>query len=98
MSKARWHKALTTSGEVIEESSAVDLVPRGAGKLKGDRRRLKKGSINQRVGFRFGSGWIHHSSHFEELWTLRYRIRRPIRESLMNAVFVLCRRFMTPEA
>jgi hypothetical protein len=25
----------------------------------------------QRIGFRFGSGWIHHSSHLEvELWTL----------------------------
>jgi hypothetical protein len=33
--------------------------------------RLKKGSINQRIGFRLGSGWIHHSSHIEvELWTL----------------------------
>jgi hypothetical protein len=33
--------------------------------------RLKKGSINQRIGFRLGSGWIHHSSHLEvELWTL----------------------------
>jgi len=32
---------------------------------------LKKGSINQRIGFRLGSGWIHHSSHLEvELWTL----------------------------
>ncbi|CAG8955157.1 hypothetical protein HYFRA_00007173 [Hymenoscyphus fraxineus] len=29
------------------------------------RRRLKKGSINQRIGFRLGSGWIHHSSHLE---------------------------------
>ena len=81
MSRARWHKALTNSDEVIEGSSAVDLVPRVAGKHEGDRRRLKKGSINQRIGFRFRSGWIHHSSHFEELWTLRYRIRGPIRES-----------------
>jgi hypothetical protein len=33
--------------------------------------RLKKGSINQRIRFRLGSGWIHHSSHIEvELWTL----------------------------
>jgi hypothetical protein len=44
-------------------------------------RRLKKGSINQRIGFRLGSGWIHHSSHLEvELWTLvsgvRYSSRR----------------------
>jgi len=33
--------------------------------------RLRKGSINQRIGFRLGSGWIHHSSHLEVgLWTL----------------------------
>ena len=31
---------------------------------------VRKGSINQRVDFRFRSGLIHHSSHFE-LWTLR---------------------------
>ena len=35
------------------------------------RGRSKKGSINQRIGFRLRSGWIHHSSHLEvELWTL----------------------------
>jgi hypothetical protein len=38
---------------------------------EGAHRGLKKGSINQRIGFRLGSGWIHHSSHLEvELWTL----------------------------
>jgi len=41
---------------------------------------LKKGSINQRVGFRLGSGWIHHSGHLEvEIWTLG--IGGPIHES-----------------
>jgi hypothetical protein len=31
----------------------------------------KKGSMNQRIGFRLGSGWIHHRSHLDvELWTL----------------------------
>ena len=40
---------------------------------------MRKGSINQRVDFRFGSGLIHHSSHFE-LWTLEYWIREdPLR-------------------
>ena len=34
VSRARWHKALTTSNEVIEGSSAVDLVPHVAADMK----------------------------------------------------------------
>ena len=58
------------SDEETQESSAVNLVPRVRDDKKVIVDGLKKGSINQRVGFRFRSGWIHHSGHFEELWTL----------------------------
>ena len=64
------HKAVLAPVEETRESSAVDLVPRVGDDMKVIVDGLKKGGINQRVGFRFGSGWIHHSSHLEELWTL----------------------------
>lgn len=58
--------------EVRGERTTPALNPRqhtAVCEQEGARGRLKKGSINQRIGFRLGSGWIHHSSHLE-LWTL----------------------------
>lgn len=82
------HKAVSALVEETRESSAVDLVPRVRDDMKVIVDGLKKGSINQRVGFRFGSGWIHHSSHLEELWTLWTGLVFRYESRYVNEVFV----------
>lgn len=59
---------MTRQQPLISTSSRTSVMKIDTKMLDG---RRKKGSINQRVGFRLRSGWIHHSSHAEvQLWTL----------------------------